>query len=51
MSTFKAYRIFNENNKIAGQVTDVTLNDLAPGEVVFQNAYSGVNYKIGRAHV
>jgi acrylyl-CoA reductase (NADPH) len=41
----KAYRIFNENNKIEGRVADITLNDLMPGEVVFKNAYSSVNYK------
>lgn len=45
MSIFKAYRIFNENNKIEGRITDLTLNDLMPGEVVFQNAYSSVNFK------
>ena len=45
MSTFKAYRIFNENNKIEGRIADLMLNDLMPGEVVFQNAYSSVNFK------
>ena len=45
MESFKAYRIFNENNKIEGRVADLTLSDLMPGEVVFKNAYSSVNYK------
>lgn len=45
MPNFKAYRIFNENNKIAGKVVDLTLDDLKPGAVVFKNAYSSVNYK------
>ena len=45
MESFKAYRIFNENNKIEGRVTDLTVSDLMPGEVVFKNAYSSVNYK------
>lgn len=45
MSSFKAYRIYNENNKIAGSVAEVTLDDLMPGEVVFKNSYSSVNYK------
>ena len=45
MPSFKAYRIFNENNKIDGRVVDLTLDDLMPGEVVFKNTYSGVNYK------
>ena len=45
MENFKAYRVFNENNKIAGRVADVTMDDLMPGAVVFKNAYSSVNYK------
>ena len=45
MERFKAYRIFNENNKIEGHVTDLGVDDLMPGEVVFKNAYSSVNYK------
>ncbi len=45
MERFKAYRIFNENNKIEGRVTDLGVDDLMPGEVVFKNAYSSVNYK------
>lgn len=45
MSSFKAYRIFNENNKIAGSVAEITLDDLTPGEVVFKNSYSSVNFK------
>lgn len=45
MENFKAYRIFNENNKIGGRPADLTLEDLMPGEVIFKNAYSSVNYK------
>lgn len=45
MDSFKAYIIFNENNKIQGRVADLTLNDLMPGEVVIRNAYTSVNYK------
>ena len=45
MDNFKAYRVFNENNQIAGRVADLGLSDLMPGEVVFKNAYSSVNYK------
>jgi acrylyl-CoA reductase (NADPH) len=45
MDNFKAYRIFNENNKIAGRIVDATLSDLMHGEVVIENAYSSVNYK------
>ncbi|MEQ1772211.1 MAG: oxidoreductase [Burkholderiales bacterium] len=45
MENFKAYRVFNDDNKIHGRITDLTVGDLMPGEVVFKNAYSGVNYK------
>ncbi len=45
MDKFSAYRIFNENNKIEGRISDLSLDDLMPGEVVFKNAYSSVNYK------
>lgn len=45
MPIFKAYRIFNENNKIAGRLVDIALDDLKPGEVVFKNHFSSVNYK------
>ena len=45
MDHFKAYRIFNENNKIEGRVSEITLDDVMPGEVVFKAAYSSVNYK------
>jgi NADPH2:quinone reductase len=42
---FKAYRIFNENDRVAGRVVDAALGELSPGEVVFRTAYSSVNYK------
>jgi acrylyl-CoA reductase (NADPH) len=42
---FKAFRVFNEDNTIAGRVVETTLDDIAPGEVVFKTAYSSVNYK------
>ena len=45
MEAFKAFRIHNENEKIAGRVDTITLDDLGPGEVVFRTAYSSVNYK------
>src|SRR6185436_9506426 len=45
MSTFKAFRVFNENDRICGRVVDATLEELGPGEVVLRTAYSSVNYK------
>jgi NADPH:quinone reductase-like Zn-dependent oxidoreductase len=45
MSTFKAFRVFNENDRISARVVDATLEELGPGEVVLRTAYSSVNYK------
>jgi len=42
---FRAYRVFNEENKVTSRWVDLTLNDLDPGEVVIRAAYSSVNYK------
>src|SRR3954466_13278796 len=45
VQTFKAFRVFNDDNRVAGRVVDTTLDELSPGEVVFRTAYSSVNYK------
>lgn len=45
MEKFKAYRIFNKNNKIEGCIASISLDDIAPGQVVFKNTWSSVNYK------
>lgn len=45
MSTFRAYRIFEENGQSAGRFVELTLDDLDPGEVVIRVHYSSVNYK------
>ena len=45
MSAFKALRVFNENDKVAGRVVDAALDELSPGEVVLKTAYSSVNFK------
>ncbi len=45
MTYAKAYRIFNENNKIEGRLSDVPVADIGHGEVVFKTAYSSVNFK------
>jgi acrylyl-CoA reductase (NADPH) len=43
-STFRAFRIHSEGGHRAG-IETITLDDLAPGEVVVKAAYSSVNYK------
>lgn len=45
MEHCKAYRIFNENNKISGRVVDVPVAGIGQGEVVFRTACSSVNFK------
>lgn len=45
MSTFKAYRIFNEDGKVASREVELSLDDLDPGEVVIRAQYSSINYK------
>jgi len=45
MGTFKALRIFSENDKVSGRVVEATLDELSAGEVVFKTAFSSVNYK------
>jgi len=44
-SRFKAFRIHSEAGKIAARYEAVTLDDLAPGEVVIRVGYSDINYK------
>ena len=45
MTALKAYRIFNEEGKIASRYVDMRLDELDPGDVVIKVAYSGVNFK------
>jgi acrylyl-CoA reductase (NADPH) len=45
VDTFKAFRIFNDDDKVAGRIVDTRLDELSPGEVVFRTAFSSVNYK------
>jgi alcohol dehydrogenase len=45
MAKFKAFRIFNEDGKVAARLVDMSLDELDPGEVVIKTAYSSINYK------
>jgi len=45
MEKFRAYRVFNENDRVAGRVVQLSLDELSAGEVVFRTACSSVNYK------
>lgn len=45
MKPFKAFRIHSEGGRVAARFEELTLDDLAPGEVVIRVACSDVNYK------
>jgi NADPH2:quinone reductase len=45
VESFKAFRVFNENDTVAGRIVEMSVDELSPGEVVFKTAYSSVNYK------
>lgn len=42
---FPALRVFDEHGTITSRIVDLSLDDLSPGEVVIEAAYSSVNYK------
>jgi acrylyl-CoA reductase (NADPH) len=43
--TFKAFRLFEETGKVSGRLVDAALDELTPGDVVIDVAWSSVNYK------
>ena len=45
MSTFQAFRVFEDGDKAQGKVVETTLDELSAGDVVIKAAYSSVNYK------
>jgi acrylyl-CoA reductase (NADPH) len=45
MTTFRAFRVFDEGGKVQGRVVEATLDELSAGEVLVKTAYSSVNYK------
>ena len=45
MQEFRAFRLHNENNKIAGRIENLKIDSLSHGDVVIKAAYSSVNYK------
>jgi NADPH2:quinone reductase len=45
MTTFKAFRIHEIDRQIVARFEQLTLNDLAPGEVVIRVTHSDINYK------
>jgi acrylyl-CoA reductase (NADPH) len=45
MTTLKAFRIFNEDGKVASRFVDMELQELDPGDVLIKVACSSVNFK------
>ena len=45
MATFRALRLFNDDNRTTARLTDLHVDELSPGSVVVKCAYSSVNYK------
>ena len=45
MQTFKAYRTFQDDSRIASRFVDLSLEELDPGDVVIRTKYSTINYK------
>jgi putative YhdH/YhfP family quinone oxidoreductase len=45
MAKFKALRIFSEDGKVVSRLTQMSLEELDPGEVVIRTAFSSINYK------
>lgn len=42
---FTAFKVFDENGRIAGRLVQVSRDDLSEGPVVIKSAYSSINYK------
>ncbi len=45
MSTFKAYRTFEENKVVSSRFVEMAIEDLDPGDVLLRTKYSTINYK------
>ena len=50
MTTFKAYRTFEEDKKISSRFVTMTLDELDPGDLVIKSEYSTINYKDALSH-
>jgi NADPH2:quinone reductase len=45
VQTFKAYRTFEDDSRIASRFVDLSLDELDAGDVVIRTKYSTINYK------
>jgi acrylyl-CoA reductase (NADPH) len=45
MTSFKAFRVFEDDGRVQGRVVSATLDELSSGDVVIKTSCSSVNYK------
>lgn len=45
MDRYNAYQVIEENNTATGRMTELTLDDLNPGDVTLRVTHSSINYK------
>ncbi len=50
MTTFKAYRTFEENGAVSSRFVTLSLDELDHGEVIVRTKYSTINYKDALSH-
>ncbi len=50
MTTFKAYRTFEENGVVSSRFVTTSIDELDHGEVVIRTKYSTINYKDALSH-
>ena len=50
MSTFKAYRTFEDNGVVSSHFVNASIDELDHGEVVVRTKYSTINYKDALSH-
>ena len=50
MTTFKAYRTFEEDKVVSSRFVDMAIDELDQGDVVVRTKYSTINYKDALSH-
>jgi acrylyl-CoA reductase (NADPH) len=45
MTEIRAFRVYQQDNQVAGRLENLTFDDLSQGDVLIKAAYSSVNYK------
>jgi putative YhdH/YhfP family quinone oxidoreductase len=50
VTTFKAYRTFDDNGVVSSHFVNTSIDELDPGDVVVRTKYSTINYKDALSH-